>query len=63
MKVAYCFKRFSTIFYIPYAYDVISLRPHLGDIGLHINTVVSYVPAADHKHIQGNGSCPQHGGG
>ena len=34
----------------PYAYDVIiSLRHHLGDIGLHVNAVVSNVPAADHK--------------
>ena len=48
----------------PYAYDVIiSLRPHSVDIhvGLRINAV-SDVPAADHKHVQGNGFCPQHGG-
>ena len=45
--------------YRPYAYDVIiSLRPPLGDIGLHVNAVVSDVPAADHKCVQG----PQHGG-
>ena len=47
----------------PYAYDVIiALRPHLGDMGLHVNAVVSDVPAADHKRVQGNGFCPQHGG-
>ena len=46
----------------PYAYDVIiSLRPHLGDIGLCVNAVVSDVPAADHKCVQGNGFCPQYG--
>ena len=28
---------------------IISLHPHLGDIGLHVNAVVSDVPAADHK--------------
>ena len=39
----------------PHAYDVIiSLRSHLGDIGLRVNAVVSDVPAADHKHVQGN---------
>ena len=44
--------------YRPYAYDVIiSLRPLLGNIGLHVNAIVSDVPAADHKHIQGNGFC------
>ena len=43
-------------------YIIISLRPHLGDIGLHVNVVVSDVPAADHKRVQGNGFCPQHGG-
>ena len=49
--------------YRPYAYDIIiSLRPHLGDIELPVNAVVSNVPAADHKRVQGNGFCPQHGG-
>ena len=38
------------------------MRPHLGDIGLRINAVVSDVPAADHKRVQGNGFYPQHGG-
>ena len=33
----------------------------MGDIRLRINTVVSDVPAADHKHVQGNGFCPPHG--
>ena len=49
----------------PYAYDVIiSLRHHLGDIhvGLRVNAVVRDLPAADHKRVQGNGFCPQHGG-
>ena len=48
----------------PYVYDVIILlHPHFGDIGLCVNTVVSDVPAADHKHEQGNyGFVPQHGG-
>ena len=42
---------------------IISLRPHLEDIGLCVNAVVSDVPAADHKRVQGNnGFCPQHGG-
>ena len=46
----------------PYAYDVvISMRPHLGDIGLRVNAVVSDVPAADHKRVQGNDFCLQHG--
>ena len=46
----------------PYAYDVIiSLRPHLGDIGLRVNAVVSDVPAAVHKRVQDNGFYPQHG--
>ena len=48
---------------IDLAYDVIiSLCPHLGDTRLCINAVVSDVPAADHKCVQGNGFCPQHGG-
>ena len=48
--------------YRPYAYDVIiSLRPHFGGIGLRVNAVVSDVPAADHKRVQGNGFIPQHG--
>ena len=51
------------VWYRPYAYDVIiSLRPHLGDIGLCINAVVRKVPAADHKGVQCIGFCPQHGG-
>ena len=46
----------------PYAYDVIiSLRPPFRNIGLCFNAVVSDVPAADHKCIQGNGSYSQHG--
>ena len=47
----------------PYAYDIIiSLSHHLGDIGLVcVNAVISDVPAADHKHVQGIGFCPQHG--
>ena len=49
--------------YRPYAYDVIiSLRPHLGDIGLSVNAVVRDVPAADHKCVQGNVFCPRHAG-
>ena len=46
-------------------YDVmISFRPPLGDIGLHVrvNAVVRNVPVADHKRIQSNGLYPQHGG-
>ena len=46
----------------PYAYDVIiSLRPHFGDIGLHVNAGVGDVPATDHKRVQDSGFCPQHG--
>ena len=46
-----------------HAYDIIiSLRPHLGAIGLRVYAVVSDVPAADHKRVQGNGFVPQHDG-
>ena len=34
----------------------------LVDVGLRVNVVVSDVPAADHKRVQDNGFCPQHGG-
>ena len=37
------------------------IAPSLGGIGLRVNEVVSDVPAADHKRIQGNGFVPQHG--
>ena len=48
--------------YRPHAYDVIiSFHPHLGAIGLRLNPVVSDVPAADHKRVQGIGFYPQHG--
>ena len=32
---------------------ILTLRHHLGDIGLCVNAVVSDVLAADHKHRQG----------
>ena len=58
-----CFLQKKKIIIRLYAYDIIiSLHPHLGDIGLRVNAVVSDVPAADHKRVQGNGFCPQHGG-
>ena len=57
-QLEFCF----LIGYRPYAYDIIiTLGPHLEDIGLRVIAVVSDVPAADHKRVQGNGFVPQHG--
>ena len=53
----------SQLYNRPYKYDVIiSLRPHLEYIGLRVNAVVSDVPAAYHKRIQGNAFVPQQSG-